>query len=161
MSPKAVVVLLALVVVGTAVYIQSTGAKPGKPAPPPSSGPPADAEYLDVGPGGVLAAGALKPGPKRDEAMDAVLGKWNGPEGWQGVVEKISSYKGREALILTEYSSTIIGGSYTVIAVVGEDHGTEKGKTVHVQGRVADVVVKAGSVGVLNQIVLEDARIVK
>jgi hypothetical protein len=109
----------------------------------------------------VLTAGALKPGPKRDAAMDAALGKWNGPEGWQGVVERIVTYKGEEAVQLIEYGATILGGSYTIIAVVGEGHGTEKNKTVHVQGRVAEVTVKAGSYGVINQIVLADARIVK
>ena len=162
MSPKVLVLLLALVVVGALVVIQSnTSSKAAKSAAAPNAGPPTGAVYLDVGPSGVLAAGAAAKSPQGGTALDEVIGKWVPDTGWQGVVEGVNTYKGQEALRLTEYDAKVIGGSYTIIAVVGEGHGKDKGNIVHVQGKVAEVTVKSGSFGVFNQIVLADARIVK
>jgi hypothetical protein len=162
MSPKVLLFIVALAATsGVIAYkVQESkggGAKFGKVATPSHAGPPADALYLDVGPAGVLAAARSKD----TSALDEVLGHWNGPTGWQGAVEAIVTYRGEEALRLTEYDSTVIGGSYTIIAIVGEGHGTSKGKTVHVQGRVASAKAEATRIGMVNQIVLEDARIVK
>ena len=160
MSPKAIVLVLALGLVGTVAVVQSQGSKSSKKVSQ-KFGPPPNAEYLDVSPSGVIAAGSAANSPGTAGAIDDIIGKWVPETGLQGVVESVNTYNGREALRLTEYDSKVIGGSYTIIAVVGEDHGKDKGNIVHVQGQVAEVTVKRSSFGVFNQIVLEDAIIVK
>jgi hypothetical protein len=157
MAGKAPIIVFAIIAVGVVVAMQGRNKGPAKPTPSRLDGPPPDAVYLDVGPSGVLAAARSK----NENALDEVLGRWNAPTGWQGTVEAITTHRGQVALRLIEYDSTLIGGSYTIIAVVGENHGTEKGKTVHVQGRVGSVISKPSSAGMLHQIVLDDARIVK
>jgi hypothetical protein len=161
MSPKALLIVLGVVAAGAIVVIQANNARPSKAAAPASSEPPPDALYLDVGPAGVILAGATRKGAARDAALDQVLGRWNGSEGWQGAIEAITTYRGRTALRLIEYDAAVLGGSYTILAVVGDEHGKEKGNSVRVQGCVAEVIVRPIPGGVTNQIVLDPARVVR
>jgi hypothetical protein len=157
-------VVLLVGIVGAMVVVETMRNKPQvATAPrPSSSGPPADAEYLEDGPTVILMkVGRFRP-EQQDAAATEFIGKWNGPEGWEGMVEGIDEEDGVPTLRLYCYSATTIGGGYWIAAHVGDDHGVKKGDTVSVQGKVARVGVRTGPAAtVAAVIVLDDARIIR
>jgi hypothetical protein len=76
-------------------------------------------------------------------------------------VEAITNESGgRVALRLRYLASTVIGGEYWVVAIVGPSHGAKLGQTLRVHGRIKDVLFLTGAATVTQSVVLEDVRVI-
>src|ERR1043165_1292032 len=133
--------------------------EPERPARRASKGPPANAEYVTDSPVSIIRQVASSKSPA---AADEFIGKWNSDQGWDGVVEAITEDKSGTVLRMNVYEATLVGGSYWILAIVGDNPDIEKGKQCRVQGKIREVSSKVmGGANVVHRIVLEDARIVK
>jgi hypothetical protein len=161
-GPKIVAIVVIGLLAGGVVY-ELTREKPQAAPRASVSGPPADAEFTDDSPLGIIASvgGAKTPG-RASAAADTFIGKWVPASGWEGPIDDITPASHGVALRLLIQEPRIVGGSYWIVAVVGDDHGCKKGDTVRVQGRIADITSKAGpALTILNRIVLEEAHVVR
>jgi hypothetical protein len=129
-----------------------------RPERPASSGPPANAEYVGESPVGIIRAVV---GSKDPAAADEFIGKWNGEGGWDGELKEITEDKSGTVLRIYNYESTLIGGGYWILAIVGDNPDVEKGKLVRVQGKIKEVSGSAKGANMIIRIVLEDARVIK
>lgn len=129
-----------------------------RPPRPASSGPPANAEYLAESPVGIIREVISSKDPG---AADRFIGKWNTEGGWDGELKEITEDKSGTVLRIYNYESTLIGGGYWILAIVGDNPDVEKGKLVRVQGKVREVSGGTKGANVIYRIVLEDARIIK
>jgi hypothetical protein len=159
-GPAKFLIALLVLAAGAAVALQTGSQKPRRPAPAPA-GPPADAEYVSEGPQEIIVLCGARRRPGQPDPADEFIGKWAGPQGWDGECRVISTDKGRPMLHLYTVSSTMIGGGYWILAVVGEDHGVKLNDTVRVQGRIAGVATRAAAAEVVSTVRLEDARVVR
>lgn len=163
MANRAVVVLgVIVVVVGGALVYDKAKSQAAAPAHQSITAPPSDAEYTDDGPKTIIGAGGVAGhGPPQTHASDAYLGMWN-REPWEGECVNITDEKQGPALRIEVRDSTVVGGSYFIIAIVGDNHGVTKGETVQVQGRISDVrtVVVPDAASVISRIVLDPAIVV-
>ncbi len=134
-----------------------------KPATAPVAASAGPKEFVDFDePIKALAFVNGQKGPKRDQALSYVVGKYVPEPGWDGTVTGITNESGgRVALRLQYLSSTVIGGEYWVVAIVGKNHGMKETDPVRVSGRIKDVLFKTGSATVTQSVILEDAQAVK
>ena len=162
-SPAKVIAMMVVVVLAAGVAYEITRPKPPAPVRASSSGPPANADYVEDSPLGVLAAGGGAKNPVQAQAAkDELIGKWVPDAGWEGNVESITQERTGPALRLQVLDPKIVGGSYWIIALVGDDHGVKVNETVRVQGKIKEVrsIVGPGPT-ITNRIVLEEARVVQ
>ncbi len=124
-----------------------------RPPHPASSGPPAGAEFVEEAPAGVIALGVKEP--------ERFVGKWNPAGGWDGELKEITEDKSGTVLRLYNYESTLVGGGYWILAIVGDNPDVEKGKLCRVQGKIKEISSTTKGPNVIHRIVLEDARVVK
>lgn len=130
--------------------------EPERAPRPASSGPPANAEFVTDSPVAIIQGTAAAKGDAGD-----FIGKWNDERGWDGVIEAITEEKSGTVLRMEVYASTLIGGTYWILAIVGDNPGVEKGQNIRVQGKIREVSSKASGPGMVHRIVLEDARVLK
>jgi hypothetical protein len=161
MASKVVIVigLVALAAAGAYVVSQNQPQPPARKAFP---GPPSGAEFTDDDPRTILAVGATAArrgaGPKT-ASSDDYIGLWNREPGWEGEVVDITSERQGPAIRMEVRDSGVVGGSYFIIAIVGEDHGVSKGEIARVQGRISDVRTIVAAAQATHRIVLDPARV--
>lgn len=131
--------------------------EPDRPVVPPSKGPPAGAEFITMDPAAIIMDVASKKGDASD-----YIGKWNDERGWDGELMSITNENTGTALRISNSEARLAGGTYWIVAVVGDNPDVETRKLVRVQGRIKDVSSKAMTgANIVHRILLEDARIIK
>ncbi len=146
-----------ILLVVSACFLMSACEKE-RPPHPASSGPPANAEYVAESPVGIIREVISSKDPG---AADRFIGRWNSEGGWDGELKEITEDKSGTVLRIYNYESTLIGGGYWILAIVGDNPDVEKGKLVRVQGKIKEVSGATKGPNVIYRIVLEDARIMK
>jgi len=157
MNAGKLIVVIAVGVVALGVLSMYSGRKAAS-AKPPHAGPPPNAPFVTESPEVVIATGAPSRNP-RAKPID-YTGMWVPNEGWDGVVEEITSETEGPALRLRRITTSMLGGECWIVALVDEDHGINKGESVHVQGKIRSVKIQLAQSIIINSIVLEEARVV-
>ncbi len=156
---KVLLVLVLLVVAGLLAW-QLTQQKPQVAATPPPApvGPPANVEFLDLGPAELLAiASARRPSDRT--AVEAEYGKWVSQSGWEGEVTSVETDRGVQVIRLF-YGAMSAMTEYWVVVRMQAPVQVEKSQRIWVQGRLVSVERKTLMANVLSEVHLDQGRLI-
>lgn len=155
-------VVAGLALVGAITYqgIQKNRTKAGAPPAAASAIPPADAEFIDADPGGLVSSASSIRNPAQRAAAAAELeGLWVSNEGWNLEVEDVTREVGGYAVRCYVYGGGVISGCWVVAVVPDNAQNVEKHDRATVQGRIAKVEIVNTPPVPTYRVLLQPARV--
>lgn len=128
--------------------------------PPAVVTPPANAQYVEEGPAGVIGSVLTGRPGERQRARDYYYGRWIPNPGWEGVVANISRELDR-TIVRLHYPAASALQEYWVIAHVPGSTDVNPGDAVLVLGRIAEADGKVILGNVVTTIDLDPALVTK